>query len=126
MRTIKFRGRTSKGEWVYGYFSKNPNDDAFIFAERGDFLVEENTVGQFTGLLDCNGKEIYEGDIVRVLDPDYEHLGIGIAEYLNDYGIWYVDGEGTNDGLFDLYHQGCSFEVIGNIHDNPELFKKEE
>lgn len=62
MRTIKFRGKSAlNGKWLFGYLSWYQDPDRFINGK----LVDSETVGQFTGLYDIEGKEIYEGDIVE-------------------------------------------------------------
>lgn len=66
-REIKFRGkRVDNGEWVYGFYRQ-----CTIYKNGVSEFVDESTVGQYTGLKDKNGTEIYEGDIVRVLDWGY-------------------------------------------------------
>lgn len=75
---------------------------------------------QFTGLRDCNGVEIYEGDIVR------DHVGIGIVKYSDKHCAFRVSyGDGLAKWFYDYYLNGEreSIEVIGNIHQNPELLK---
>jgi len=132
MREIKFRGRTSKGEWLYGDLQQWSNGDVYIgtqneawtddgFPHTDDYLsitkVNENTVGQFTGLHDKNGKEIYEGDIFHIGDPNLMHEV-----------VWHDTGFiGKQIGCYGSYigleHWADRIEVIGNIHDNPELLK---
>ena len=134
MREIKFRGKQlGSGEWVYGHFIKTKNHKDNYYISQGDpyndmgmmqgFVnVDPETVGQSTGLKDNNGKEIYEGDI----------LG------------WMWGGVGQGDGTpaksevyFDRYKFAVrtgrtSFgwklsqaaEVIGNVHENPELLEE--
>lgn len=134
MRTIKFRGKEIEtNQWVYGDLLQCPNkyptirmwEEAYPIARSIDFVVFPDTIGQFTGLHDKNGREIYEGDIIST------HLGA--CEVIHsDYGWAFCTREenkmNTRDKLY--YHTfnawsgyiECGF-VIGNIHDNPELMK---
>lgn len=123
MREIKFRGkRLDNGEWVYGYYSpvKLP-----IFGTMGHFINEDgyqaieinpDTVGQYTGLKDRNGKEIYEGDIVSIITDCAAFL----YKIVFDKGCFCMaDKEGD---IWDVITEE-GIEVIGNIHDNPELLE---
>lgn len=78
---------------------------------------------QSTGLTDKNGKEIFEGDIVKVTDGDertnFPDGGIGTICGLDEIFMWYIDGQ-VHNGLFDI-SQEYYIEVIGNIYENPEL-----
>lgn len=138
MRQIKFRGLTESGQWVYGYFVQG-FDFQYIMAEvselkRDLFKVIPSTVGQFTGLLDKNGKEIYEGDLISSTFGDGTAGKILFGEYYEDeeypaasaVGFYWKDIDGDEyrfgksiDGSTDAY------EIIGNIHENPELEKSE-
>lgn len=147
MREILFRGQTRrKGEkvrmdgtpvesnWVYGGIFPN-NDDgdfAIIYQQEPEiekFPVYADTVGQYTGLVDKNGKKIFEGDIV-----DYEDEAPGQYEYhdsliINRGVIGYSEGcfywtNAVNANLLDSVYKGVAdCEVIGNIFDNPELME---
>ena len=83
---------------------------------------------QPTGLFDKNGKEIFEGDIVKVTDDDertdFSDGGNGTICGLDDLYMWYIDGQVQN-GLFDI-NQEYYIEVIGNIYENPELLEEAE
>lgn len=88
MRRIKYRGiSTDTGKWLVG--SLVPNGKTAYIAPFGElFHLEEvnpGTVGEFTGMLDKNGKEIYENDIVRYYDDVTDELVVRPVEYLNDY-----------------------------------------
>lgn len=129
MRQIKFRGkRIDNGEWVYG--SLDSTDERLAISwlrtdEDGEQVpwfayVKADTVGQFSGLTDQNGKEIYEGDIIRYYDDVEDELVVRPVEYLNDYcAFCAVHPQNDPDGLFAQWQ----YEVIGNIHDKPELLK---
>ena len=124
-REIKFRGLTNNGTWVYGNLIQGKNGACYICSinenpvcKNGDYwyidspcyVVIPETVAQFTGLKDIEGKEIYEGDII---------LG-----YNNPHVVTFADG------AFYLTYKNSSvrlsrtcgaLKIIGNIYDNPEL-----
>lgn len=120
MREILFRGKTLyKGEWITGYLSKEPADSNYYIQPVGKNIcdvVNPETVGQFTGLLDKNGKKIFEGDIVKYENKIYE------IKYLEKYARFAPTNKST---VFMV----CAFnhlEVVGNIYDNPELLEGEQ
>ena len=124
MREIKFRGKNGS-PWVYGngYFINGEGEHIIV---SGRFYeVEPNTVGQFTGLYDKNGKEIYDGDICRMETGRCSHFVYMSVE-------WNMESAAFGFRLKGETYIGCSeafrrwiaegrVEVIGNIHDNPEL-----
>ena len=132
MRNILFCGkRKDNGEWVEGGYFKEPyTDKVYIICWNSfglgynEFIeVDPATVGQFTGLTDKNGKKIFEGDIVRCISMTDMANMVVIFEY-GEFRM--VLCENYKD-----YIPGCGFyairffdkEVIGNIHDNPELLE---
>lgn len=125
MREIKFRGnRVDNGEWVYGYFARFAHGKTPVIlrdSERGlvDYAVIPDTVGQFTGLLDKNGKEIYEGDVV-----DFDNYLQGRSCVMFDSGCFRV--ESTNYTTTLTYHVSLHTHIVGNTHDNPELLKQHD
>ena len=120
MRRIKFRGKSKDtGEWLYGALIPNGKKSACIAPFKKALALESvkpETVGQFIGLLDKNGKEIYEGDITKADSGEIYEI------------CWYDDlasfmGEMVyNEKPFMLFDiETAKQTVIGNIHDNPEL-----
>ena len=139
MRTIKFRAKRTNGEWVVGNFihhfatcfknkerysiflPKPKNDNDGYWVED----IDPDTIGQFTGLYDCDGNEIYEGDIVK-----WKADNLLYAVIFN-WGMFYASVEVCNQeiyGGFPLHTlaegNGKDIEIVGNIYDNPELKKK--
>lgn len=120
MREYLFRGkRKDNGEWVEGYLYITHNGvyeigcyNTQMNIERWTFEVDPATVGQFTGLMDKNGKRIFEGDIVRDVDTG----NIRTVEYHRNRFVFVS----LLRHFFDVIYEE-DWEVIGNIHDNPEL-----
>lgn len=135
MREILFRGkRTDNGEWVEGYYYKakycRTDDELCDYITvphpkeynepSSHYIVNPETIGQYTGLKDKNGTKIFEGDIVDVL-----------------YDVNYIGVATERIGVFEVVHDGCFMgqkggvryhfipsdecTVIGNIYDDPEL-----
>ena len=116
-REIIFRGKSKdSGRWFYGgYVAFN-----CISTIDGEVIVFPETVGQFTGLTDKNGKRIFEGDII------YMGLYPYVIKYDREnarYMLYTPRGNNKRDG-FNAFTME-THEVIGNIHDNPELLKSE-
>ena len=140
-REIKFRGkRVNGGEWVYGMTISNGtikrkiNNIFFEVAENKWVGVLPETLGQYTGLRDKDGKEIYEGDILKTprgfigqvvfgrAEEECRHKVFGrmVVDCYTTYGWIFVRGDGYRCAIDDELLEG---EIIGNIHDNPELMK---
>jgi uncharacterized phage protein (TIGR01671 family) len=120
MREILFRGkRIDNSEWVYGdlmhkHYNFNTKADKVIHNNVMKYKVIPETVGQFTGLTDKNGKKIFEGDVVKVFDNR-----VGVVVYGS--GMFFVQPcEREAIYMFEI-GTSSNIEIIGNIHDNPEL-----
>ena len=123
MRKILFRGkRKDNGEWIMSSDICQPDyDEVYLWANGNWTEVYPETVGQYTGLSDKNGKEIFEGDIVKGKDNSDKDIKVcGYVDFMN--GSYVVAGD-----LITRYRWiDYDLEVIGNIHDTPELLEVEE
>lgn len=154
MREILFRGKNEdNGEWIYGLFCRVGNTYANIVENDTEvmYTVSTVTLGQYTGLTDKNGRKIFEGDIVKLFDihvgeivQECSAFGIGCRQQIDyDYlasEIASVTGYDNspmfcyNDNFVSLWELYWNYndendeisvvEVIGNIHDNPELLER--
>ena len=118
MREVLFRGKTQQyTRWIYGDLNHYMCDDGVFIAENGHSMhrVFKETVGQYTGLTDKNGKKIFEGDIVKWDGEEISQIRYcnGVYRLCNAKGYYGVS----------LHNHYSYVEVIGNIHDNPELLK---
>ncbi len=127
MRTIKFRAKNLDGEWVYGFYVEeerqtlNGFEKKYFIVNDGYDYVKPDTVGQFTGLHDKDGREIYEGDILQLKYSDGSYHSSSVY-YAQQKGYWAVDVS-INERIILGYIDRTRLVVIGNIHDNPELLK---
>lgn len=123
MRKIKFRGMTVDGEkhFVYGLVSRLDLKCAAIYdaLQDGVIEVEPETVGQYTGMNDDSGKEIYEGDIVAFEDGERF-----VSDVIFDDCQYMVFFNGGYRGLQDVSENFRNLAVIGNIHENPGLLEE--
>lgn len=137
-REILFRGkRLRDGEWCYGFYVHlrdfNGNERHRIYEEKSEseiedgenrtfypdsFDVDPNTIGQFTGCEDRNGKKLFEGDIVKL----WEEKPVQIGMVVFDHSFWTILNK-TGYTIVGLYIKPQE-EIIGNIYDNPDLAKE--
>ncbi|EAC7449674.1 YopX family protein [Listeria seeligeri] len=138
MRPIEFRAQNINGAWVFGNFNilkeklgnvtvGNVTAGSYISNSAGApfaYKVRPETVSQFTGLTDENGKKIFEGDIVEIIEIDaFGNLDWNRlkGKVMFSEGAWLV----TDSGSFaiPLWSEINEIEVIGNIYENPELLE---
>lgn len=136
MREIVFRGkRIDNGKWIEGdllHYTHNvvvihDNDDEAVKIHK----VIPETIGQYTGFKDCNGKRIFEGDIFHLWDKRNEFDWCAVVEFGNPNGEYdwgwqlrYISGCDVNRDILlwvETDDGGAYCETIGNVHDNPEL-----
>lgn len=137
MREILFRGKEPQGDWCYGGLIQSANDFYISIGINKGFMcafVKPETIGQYTGLTDKNGKKIFEGDIVTYDDAEADYEGYHDNVFLNCGevrisawdGIYFTNRQTVE--MSDLYESETMVdcEIIGNIYDNPELLEAYE
>ena len=135
MREILFRGkRRDNGEWVEGGYIPLDVESGYAYIVKPyhyasslspldiiklqSILVLPETVGQYTGITDNTGKKIFEGDIVKEYNIFGVEVGIGAVHWSDLFLAWHIT---KNKSMYS--GNIASYEVIGNIHDNPELLE---
>ena len=136
MREILFRGkRVDNGELVYGWLCRVGDKYANIVEKDTEVLcsVSTKTIGQYMGLTDKNGKKIFEGDILKIIhkyqspfdDDTKEYTDITTdVVFFDDEGLCFSYGKSPFLCVVD--NVTAEYEVVGNIHDNPELLEVTE
>ena len=126
MREILFRGKKiDNGQWTYGLPTY---DMKYIFSENDfdspdSYMVDVNTIGQYTGLKDKNGTKIFEGDICVHSTKDNYPRPLAV-EWIEDYAFFaFADKGGYNRIYYFQKRHMENIRVVGNIHDNKELLK---
>lgn len=114
-REIRFRGK-HLNKWIYGYLLKNIDDNKYYISVSLDqfYQVKEETIGQYTGLKDKNGVEVYEGDKVMF---DYEWTKpdeIGVVTWNKDTASFQIKGHIPSSSMKRL----DKMKVIGNVYEN--------
>ena len=116
MREILFRGKTLDGDWIEGWYqppAMGIGVTLAVFNDTSEHLTDiqvvPETVGQFTGVLDKNGKKIFEGDIIRL--------------YCGIHGTYVMHILDIRHSFRPFENRVKEIEIIGNTHDNPELLE---
>ena len=145
MRQILFRGkRIDNGEWVYGFYAmhRSPGRDSrdgqrqpipahdecliITYPTWQTHEVHPATIGQFTNLTDRHGTKIFEGDVYTFTNDDGTktkpvQIGFNLGKFA---GIIRFGENGTDTLTIDYLHYSERIEILGNIHDNPELVNR--
>ena len=150
MKEYKFRGKEiDTGKWVYGGLFKEPappqcfektlEDKYWIVYPDPRYMpdwnlpyemvrtdIEKETIGQYTGLKDKNGKEIYEGDIVRFKDRITNKEDVFTVKYSEERASFVLNNKVYDEMTINVRDKVLLVEVIGNIYDNSELLEEGE
>ena len=127
MREILFRGRCNEvgkynGHWIEGHYGEDEGRNEIFFSTKigtVGYSCEPESIGQYTGLTDKNGKKIFEGDICRMKADRLK--GYGAIIFMGSAFVL-CDKTHKKTRYYPLYPDG-QFTVVGNVHDNPELLE---
>ncbi len=139
-REILFRGkRVDNGVWCFGTYASYESGEACIFSQKFSrygyeateicyrYKVDPETVGQYTGMKDKNGRKIFEGDIIRYCPVRDGEVKTGCVSWSENNGAYIVE---VMDGSVDAFWVHTVIfgkcEIIGNVHDNPKLLEGEK
>lgn len=136
MREIKFRGKwMTNGEWVTGDLMQLNDPMASICTADSYYFIDRDTIGQYTGLKDSQGNEIYEGDIVKFLykptypfgDSEFDEVVICKVSVCvtGKFILEKNQSDEFEESLYNAVNYDDGLTVVGNIHDNPELIKED-
>lgn len=139
MREIKFRGYAVEemvnSQWIEGFgvsqlkfaehYAKEVGRDSdwWIYTESGDYRVDPKSIGQYTGLKDKNGREIYEGDIIERGVYVFDETRTFTGQVKTYECAWWID---SGTAAVSLWNEMHKVKVIGNIHENPGLLEVKE
>ena len=128
---IKFRGKSKlNGNWHFGSYINFGDDWCQIIPTKGhddgnpynSIRVISETVGQYVGLKDGNGIDIFVGDILKLKwGEDYKLETVGNVFYKESLATYVIDDRKRDD--IHLFHKHVSYEIVGNIYDNPQLLE---
>ena len=119
MRKIKFRGKDKAGVWIFGAYCQDEQcmftlvNDTYVFIK-----VIPDTVGQFTGLTDVDGNEIFEDDFIQNEVNPFEIYQVAMVD-----GCWSAMNH-IDCGVLHWFLENAPYKIIGNFHDNPNLLKE--
>ena len=130
MREILFRGKWD-GEWIVGDYTSTTDGTVkqhFIIDERRHtYVVDPETVGQYTGMNDKAGRRIFEGDIIKAVmnGGNYDQYEFPLGQVVFEHGAFCLRDRRETTPLCS-FAPAVSFEIIGNIYDTPELLRGAE
>lgn len=137
-REIIFRGkRLDNGKWEYGDLVHDDIGGMYVFPNDAENLyieyrVDPDTVGQYTGVVDPNGKRVFEGDVIGYTNPDTNITKtFGVVRwhregnfYIDTYSTFNYDSGQTASNVGYMIPSHDTLTIIGNVYDNPELLKQ--
>jgi hypothetical protein len=117
MRDILFRGKTKEGNWVTGSYIRGAKYFINVREDEQQYEVIPESIGEYTGMYDVYGNRIFEGDIVQSL---FNGIPYKTGKIIFQYSKFVFETPSDYSEMIS-----CDFQIIGNIYDNPELYREE-